>query len=524
MNFFLGVLLANLFVYLSICNAEVSLSNDQLHSSVSGSSRTPTMKVVTEFVDMSSGQNKNLMSTVKPEVNVCPDGQVMQPSKLKNISIDNEKIFIQMKNVTKKVGISIPSSVYSIQGLVHAIDVLVRNFSVKSLKIMRPKWQLYYIEETDSICSIRNDSIKLQLSKKLMKILGMNIDDELPESETNIKPFFGLQNCYCNECDPSKTVGKVFEDKCYFLTTEDDVRLDTRTRTLHTDRFNYSVFIGESSMDEILTEQIAVEIVLRNIRPSVRVALGLRLNGNVGVRCLQVFRRKWTAVECKTFMPIILVANVGKYKLHAKYEIPDYPKCKFDKEAVNSSFGEERCYKIMNKTKCRLVEIKNMKDLENIQKYLVNIAQNRLSENRTHDMRVTYRIKDIVPDLRKNEHYLVFSRVESQRKGNKCMYMNPFSKTILYDLCEFSAESICELSPSDVPRNIEYNVSKLTRFAVYFLASVAGMCFVLLIIAFILFGPLKNFWKPTSTRHTEDLEDRTPIYRAGKMECVINNL
>jgi hypothetical protein len=209
-------------------------------------------------------------------------------------------------------------------------------------------------------------------------------------------------------------------------------------------------------------------------------------------------------------MSTILLADSDNFVLHPSYEIPSYRECKFDKEAVMSSTNDEKCYKIVNASGCSLVNVKNLEDLQNIQEYIANISQKD-----SHTTRKIYRIKDVDKKLEINQHYLIFSRADTLRGQDQCMYINPYAKTVMLDSCNSSSASICEITPSTAKENKptsfeETSNLSVKRFAIYFLSSVGGTFFGMLLLALLLFGPLLKYWRPKLKRCEEDT---TPIYK-----------
>ena len=135
-------------------------------------------------------------TTIKPQENVfeCTDGHVYKPTKERNISVENEKIFLyrdNVSNVQKTDSISIPDSVYSINSLVQTIDNLVLNYSKENQ--VNTSLRFHYFEKNGTICYVpSNDTIRLWLSKKMSHILGINSESDSKDFKKKLMVLYVL--------------------------------------------------------------------------------------------------------------------------------------------------------------------------------------------------------------------------------------------------------------------------------------------------------------------------------------------
>ena len=433
--------------------------------------------------------------------------------------------FFELLNSDSEIKVQInlqPGREYSLSLLGQVINILTDELlmNVFNVTTTSPVVQVNCSNTDDSYCNVsfgQDDRIRLELSEKVLALLGVNCSST--KHQSNVEPLFGLQNCYCNTCDPEKTVGKLFGGKCYFFSAKSEFRFNTITQNLSVEDLPYSVFADRYDSREDIAEQIVVETVLRKIKRSVKIALKMVNGSEISVGCLKVSHEKFAVVQCTRLMQTILVATAGNFTLRPIDVTSPYPECQFDQKAVKSSTDDKKCYKILNTSNCQLADIRDVGDLQNLQQYIANRSRSDPPTRKRN-----YRIKSADEKLEINRHFLIFSRVNTLRGEDMCMYINPYVKTIMYESCQKSTDSetkynldysICEIfcsAANEMTNDDETSVLKLKRFAVYFLCSIAGISVALLIVTLILFGPLLKYWRPNRSQ-CGDVDDTTPIYR-----------
>ena len=267
--------------------------------------------------------------------------------------------------------------------------------------------------------------------------------------KTDAVSTYGLQSCYCITCDPDKTVGKIFNKECYFVTTDADVSSDIMKYSNRTGR--YSPFILRTMLDTILYSQVINEFNTKFYETEIGVHVDSESNE-------RMFRKKFSQLTClilhtatntisKTCQhtlpeTIFLKASLSHYRPLAPFQLPKYEPCSFDSQAVKL-VGEKKCIKALDyDNTCNLASVYK-RNFENVHKYLLHLS------NQTHltfgDTSLhMFKASRLGVNPRKDQYARIKHHKTNNTRLPKCVYLDLMRKEIVHTTtCDFASRNLC---------------------------------------------------------------------------------
>lgn len=316
---------------------------------------------------------------------------------------------------------------------------------------------------------------------------------------------YALQDCVCNNCNGTLTVGKVYMNTCYFITVDSRFEViwgqqDAGENTISTSSLeaqNYVIASINTPYKHKLLKLISHEILLKDISTSLNVTI---VNGNQ-IDCLKFHRYKQLRDNdtCESSKTTIMAASVDKFKTLPGKELPRFKECDFHKEAM-ALFIKDVCVTIRNDDEpCLPLTLLTNYDTTNLNAFLLH----HVSESGG------YKIKDLVTTLYKNDYFIVYS---SPSSNGFCKIVDIKTKQIYPDYCNSSQQWLCEIDRPNVKATStvsQYNITELiekkstptlsatTWFAIIgFVSSVAFFVLAVCFCKTIHFLATKDFVTP----------------------------
>ncbi|KAH3707283.1 hypothetical protein DPMN_066684 [Dreissena polymorpha] len=317
---------------------------------------------------------------------------------------------------------------------------------------------------------------------------------------------YGLQNCYCNVCDPTKSIGKIYDGSCYFISIEQQFKVGNQfsthvnvRKTVNSTDYNaYDVVIfGQKNIHlKTVFTQVSNEFILNNIQGSIKIALFN--NKDRPAQCVHLFKRKYLGISCETANVALLKADRGEFVTVSPFNPRAYKTCSFDENAAASITSPKTCFVVNEDGQCLPAVLQTEEEFQNAFDYLIN---------RTHDPKVNaisqnlmFKIDSLNETLELNDYAIVYSRV-SYDENNTCLYIDVNEKSISYEDCT-TKRTLCQIripgmgldSPSD-------DDSKINSFWVLFIALtfVVVSLVIVIVIAYVLQGFQSRRLQTTTT-------------------------
>jgi hypothetical protein len=285
---------------------------------------------------------------------------------------------------------------------------------------------------------------------------------------------YGLQNCYCNNCDPSKSIGKIYNGSCYFISIEQQLKVKYKfstpvnvSKTVNSTDYNaYDVVILGNKSEDLRTvfHQVSKELILKNIDSSIKLAVFF--SKDYAPQCFRLFRRKHLSERCDWTNIALLKADRGEFVTVSPFKPRLYKKCSFDENAAASITSPKTCFVVKKDGQC-LPAVLQTEDFQNAFDYLISrthdTTENAISQN------LMFKIDSLNETLEINEYAIVFSRVHVEG-NNTCLYIDVNEKLISYEHCT-TKKTLCQIrKPAiglDTPSDDD---SKINSFWVLFTA------------------------------------------------------
>ena len=288
---------------------------------------------------------------------------------------------------------------------------------------------------------------------------------------------YGLQNCYCLTCNLSTTIGKVHNNRCYFINLDSSFKISSNT---HFSPFReYTLLIINErnhalrAMLSQIVKQVSNEVILAKKASSYRLTVFSTKDGTtVDKICMSLFRNTYQIENCTESTNAVLIARNGHFIRVPQIQLANFTYC--DIGAVKAENG--KCFRI--NANCSHSSIASVYDLDNtVVSYLVSITQNT-----AHNMsEAKFQIKNIDDSSVTSEHFIVYNK--RTNSGQECTYVDMRSKTISIEKCKHSP-TICEVLLGKSTLNDEPGLRKLTFWET---VAVCVGGFIVLVIAAICF-------------------------------------
>lgn len=298
-----------------------------------------------------------------------------------------------------------------------------------------------------SVCVIRNainnDLVKNQISDSIRNQIETHFID-LKEQEqgikrTNASSTYGLQNCYCVTCDPEKTVGKIYNKECYFITT--NLNVSKGAQNLNGTRYLPAI------LDSKLATNVLRHVLNEFSTKSNKHEIGLYTYKNKKtVHCI-IFDTRIN-LQTRTCNHVVLDTLYLKAKKEnfitlRPFQIPDFPPCSFDKKAVAMVREKHKCIKAVKGPSCELSHV-TQRNFDNVHNYLLNITH-PMNETYGTENQTVFKVATIKGNLM-NKYAGIFYDGVSRKKA-KCAYINLMTKEIMYSaVCDRPSTNLCMIS------------------------------------------------------------------------------
>ena len=286
---------------------------------------------------------------------------------------------------------------------------------------------------------------------------SQNNSKELWPKYDNSEPSsFGLPNCYCSDCDTSSSVGKVYNDTCYFIATQYQFKANLRTRQ-NVINDKYRPVVISSDEEAIVFEQVSSEFNMQTLESSVAFfaedtektagVIRTKLNTKSSKCMIYDIRRGVFIRSCMFRYPIFLKTDTY-YTLRPELEGNQYQQCSFDPGAVKMNGRSRTCIKIST-TPCEnsLARILS-RNYDNVFRYLINQTQKEAST--LQYLKSHFRVKT----NSFNGNVLQF--IQRSDTDKSCLYIDVQGKQIHWDACNLKTKYLCEIEQkseniSDLP-------------------------------------------------------------------------
>jgi hypothetical protein len=259
---------------------------------------------------------------------------------------------------------------------------------------------------------------------------------------------YGLQNCYCNDCDPSKTIGKIFDGACYFLTSEKQFEVGHKysstvkivVNSSHYSEYDVVSHDTESTHVKTVFNQVSNEFVLKNIERSIKVAVFFKQDSSA--QCVHIFKRKYLPISCESSNMALLRAYKGEFVNVEPFVPPAYKKCSFNNNGAASISSPKTCFLVKEDGLCTPASLQSESDLNNVFDYLIAKTQvgtsvSMMSKN------LMFKIETLNDTLDVNDYALVFSRVQLD-DNTTCLYIDVGAKAIWNNRCTTN-QTLCQI-------------------------------------------------------------------------------
>lgn len=247
---------------------------------------------------------------------------------------------------------------------------------------------------------------------------------------------FELQNCICSSCDKSRTVGKIYNGICYFITTDLRYRMaptHVNMRNLVLDKYSPGV-INDKITARIFQRLVGElrELLNRNIIVSFYSQAGMNTdalftpNAKIGSRD-KCFRYDINTNELSNScieQVILLTANISDIQeVFITPDVNTYTKCPFKTDAVATNLPD-KCY-ISSAKECDfLPNITDVSETNNLRQYLLTT---KLDNANIFD---TFK------------HCF---RINEPAQG-ECVYLDTQAIRLINHTCEAKTENICVIN------------------------------------------------------------------------------
>ena len=288
---------------------------------------------------------------------------------------------------------------------------------------------------------------------------------------------YGLQNCYCRTCNRSTTIGKLHNNRCYFINLDSSFKISSNT---HSSPFReYKLLIineRDRALHEILSQtvkQVSNEVILAKKTSSYQLTVYSTKDGKtVERKCMSLFRNTYHIENCTESTNAVLIAIQGHFFRVPRIQWPNFTYC--DIGAVKANDG--KCFRIDEN--CSHSNMASVYDLDDkLVSYLVSITQNT-----AHNMsEAKFQIKNIDDSSVTSEHFIVYNK--RTNSGQECTYVDMRTKTISIEKCKPSP-MICEVLLGKSTSNNEPGLRKLTFWET---VAVCVGGFIVLVMAVICF-------------------------------------
>lgn len=276
---------------------------------------------------------------------------------------------------------------------------------------------------------------------------------------------YGLPSCYCNACDPTRTVGKIYNNVCYFLTLNESFKIVARqankTRPVMND---YRPAIVKSLALTKIFSQVSNEMKLKHFEGQfLKVVFFLEKPANITMllpstsdniskfedqtSCLKLVLsedKRHMGRDCKREHIVFLTAT--NFISLPPFEVPSPKACSFETNAV-AYVSKNQCLKVkeMNED-CAYTYITDRLEFQAVHNYLMNLTQEQ-SLNITVGKYL--RFHGIDQGVVSTNH--MYSIYKDGRSGNNCIFFDVERKQIVFDQCERSHKNLCTISNNIIP-------------------------------------------------------------------------
>lgn len=276
---------------------------------------------------------------------------------------------------------------------------------------------------------------------------------------------YGLPSCYCSTCDPNRTVGKLYNGLCYFITLEEDFYLSYAYMGKHqVVKSYYHPPLLQSTNERLLLIQMANELYASK-RTQIFDPLKI-IYYDDGQSNYNTFKHPVLVIGDGRFgikydngmLPGIglLTATSGFYTKKHPFVQPKIQTCSFDNQAAQ--YQRDSCVKVSNDSECDLFSISSTFDMDAVYNYTVSEYQKNtveLAEYKTY-YRIAHVNEKLTSKFKKLAIYPNTKTNESQ-----CLFLDVQGKRILYDNCSLSSLRICKYPSSIEDESSEFrNVSE----------------------------------------------------------------
>jgi hypothetical protein len=276
--------------------------------------------------------------------------------------------------------------------------------------------------------------------------------------DLNVSSSFGLQNCFCATCDPHNTVGKIYDGRCYYITTSRGHRFkSTEKNTYRQVRMRYQPAIIDRPEIGTVFKQVSNEFYLKHVESefgifsddSPRFYIKPSSTAYAANKCY-VYDAETSTIfkDCSRPYLVFMCANRTAYYALPVHRAEPYEQCSFDPSAMAMVGRSKYCIK-ESEDECEYREATVYpRNFENLQRYLVNVSQPNAANLTGAKYRVAgFKLKSFTQ---------LDYNVRPAKKTVKCWFIDVQSKQVNPLACRASSKKLCEIkrppaaSPSSV--------------------------------------------------------------------------
>lgn len=251
---------------------------------------------------------------------------------------------------------------------------------------------------------------------------------------------YGLPSCRCNKCDINFTVGKLYNNVCYFASIESTMRSDTRDGSksdLIMDEYKKVIISNE--IEGRIFQQICKDLL--HIQGERHISLyidGQSMSKYINPppigkpqRCLRYNVMENTVQSvCDKSNIVFLATKPGEYKSCPPFIPFEYNTCLFKNFSAATS-KTDTCFEATEGSCNVLANVQNKQDLHNLRQYLINRYHANATEVGVY--KLYFKVNTIYS-------------IPPETKERKCIYIDIQGKREVIERCDIETWKVCEIA------------------------------------------------------------------------------